>query len=1158
MGGDGHGEASHYAGVEQEFGLFALFTVPLEKIEQETGLFSMCNVPLARRGTKSATVEEQEAHALAKAHAHEAHGDPAQTWFGLFTDLIFVAVIVQFAGQIKYYFKGFYTNGSGQFVDDQFTADCKAWKKYGGKKDGSMTHMTEKGMACVFEGGVDEFDVICMEAMLWFFAFWICWLELNCVTTRFVNLRGMMDDLLYLLYLSGVVVMAVQMNSYYHLMDNRMGFTVGLSMCTFAMACLHTLTFFQAPKSLSYSWRRICTYSFATCIFTAGMFCNYEGHCVCLVIGLLAMLWVSLTSFMVQPSVTITIEHFVERFGILVMIVTGESILALVLGNTTDTDSAEDQWQGTIEEYLMIFLAFGIMFFLKNLYFGSNAEEHYHALNEPGIPGSCLWVFLHFPLTFFLLGCGVGFKLLFTQVKKNELDKNFGAMLGLSLAGSILTMLLIRTAHKKFIWKSWVSYITRIPTLCLIPVGVYVCTDANGYCGWCLAGVLGSWFWDLIIMDDFEVDAAIKENHKKAQSERAEKRREKAGAISTESGQNFLRTCITTIPGCDNEDFAEWEATGFNGPPDEIPPWYLPYDVLTCNTEDGYTRVTKSVGRGQTQKIEEIEELGEEEEDMNKDWLGEFTDLIFVAIIIKFADQIKYMTKYKALNDTDKARIIAESMLYFYGFFVVWLEMTTEFIRFKNMPGIIDDVLRFTYLIGILVMSVQVVKDRFMIKQMRGYLAGFLVCLSVQLIVHIIYYARLSRSKRYSMWRIRLYIASIVLLLITMLIDDEITFVVMMIIVCTSIIFVSVNSFRVAFKPEVTDGGTFKANHKGVVKAEIGRSPQDDEPFVERFGLIVMITTGESILALIVGGSGVFQQQYDYYLLVQLAFVTMFYMAKLYFASNTELHEGHALVEDGVPGGVTWVICHGVLAYALLFCGVGFKLLFASMPDYDVAPKYYRGILCFSLAIAICCIIMIRVAHDKFIYHHVMLLRLPSIALIIAGAFMTDALKASWELVLWCMCWVIVLYVVDELCLEQYEVARKYTETLKGWRAREVVDWLCTMRFDPDVVRAFSDKDGPAMDAMTESDVQSALPKDKKTEAKDLWRKLQRLKKYNPHHGHGHGGHDDHGHGHGHGGHGDHGDHGHDAGGHESAAHGHEAHGHGHGDVEMHAAPQSE
>merc|ERR1719445_1354243 len=130
--------------------------------------------------------------------------------------------------------------------------------------------------------------------------------------------------------------MAVQMNSHKHIMDNRAGFTVGLCMCTFSLTCLHTLFFFQAPKSVSYSWRRICTYSFATCIFSAGMFCGYEGHTACLIVGLCAICWVSLTSFMVQPEVTITIEHFMERFGILVMIVTGESILALVLGNTTD------------------------------------------------------------------------------------------------------------------------------------------------------------------------------------------------------------------------------------------------------------------------------------------------------------------------------------------------------------------------------------------------------------------------------------------------------------------------------------------------------------------------------------------------------------------------------------------------------------------------------------------------------------------------------------------------------------------------------------------------------------------------------------------------------------------------------------------------------
>jgi len=275
-------------------------------------------------------------------------------------------------------------------------------------------------------------------------------------------------------------------------------------------------------------------------------------------------------------------------------------------------------------------------------------------------------------------------------------------------------------------------------------------------------------------------------------------------------------------------------------------------------------------------------------------------------------------------------------------------------------------------------------------------------------------------------------------------------------------------------------------------------------------------------------------------------------MAKLYFASNTELHEGHALVEDGVPGGVCWVICHGILAYALLFCGVGYKLLFYAMPY--TAANYYRGILCFSMALAICSIIMIRTAHDKFIYHHVMLLRILPIAMIISGTFMTDALEESWLLVFWNMCWVIVLYVIDELCLEKYEVARKYTTTLEGWRDIEVVDWLTNMRFRPDVVNAFKGMDGPQLNALTDQQIKDTLPPEKVSEAADLCLKLANLRKYNPHHGHGHGhghggDHGDHGGGHGHGHGGGHGGTHDDAGRHETGGHG--------ADVEMQGQPHA-
>jgi len=753
---------------------------------------------------------------------------------------------------------------------------------------------------------------------------------------------------------------------------------------------------------------------------------------------------------------------------------------------------------------------------------------------------------LYIPLNF-LLGCGVGFKLLFTEVKQAEMTENYGAMLGISLAGAILTMLMIRTAHKKFIFQNWVSFAMRIPTLVLIPVGVYVCNTANWYCAWCLALTVLSWVWDLTIMEDFEIDAEIKALHMKRAEVKAEKKRKRVEELRKKNkGPNALKSCLLAIPYCDNDDYAEWEEIGFSGPPDEIPPQYLPWDVITCSTESGHERVSQSIAQGKTQKIielkDEIGKEGHEEEDANKDWLGEFTDLIFVAIIIKFADQIKYMTKTREEDDL-RTRIILESMLYFYGFFVVWLEMTTEFIRFRNMPGIIDDVMRFTYMLGIITMSVQIEQKKFMIENSSGYLIGLLLCIAVQWIVHFIYYARLDRAKRYAWWRLVSYSIAILFLIIAIAAGEESkTLVVIIIIVVSSmIVFVSVNSFRVAFKPVVTDGGTFKSDHAGNIVAEEGggRAPTDDEPFIERFGLIVMITTGESILALIVGASATFEQQYDFYLIVQLAFVTMFYMAKLYFASHTELHEGHALVEDGVPGGVCWVLCHGILAYALLFCGVGFKLLFYVMgKDYD--DEYYRQILCYSLALAVVCIIMIRTAHDKFIYHHVMLLRLIPISLIIAGAYMTETLEQSYGLVFWCMLMIITLYVMDEIFLEKFEVARKYTQTLEGWRATEVNDWMGTMRFDADVIAAMSGKDGPAMMALTKGDVDNLLGKDNAAKAAQFFNKLERLKKYKPHHGHGHG-HGGHGDEHGHGGHGD-------AGG----AH---SHGHGHGGVEMSSPP---
>jgi len=197
-----------------------------------------------------------------------------------------------------------------------------------------------------------------------------------------------------------------------------------------------------------------------------------------------------------------------------------------------------------------------------------------------------------------------------------------------------------------------------------------------------------------------------------------------------------------------------------------------------------------------------------------------------------------------------------------------------------------------------------------------------------------------------------------------------------------------------------------------------GRRP-DNEPFIERFGLLVMITTGESILAIILGGDE-FRQEWNYYLLVYLAFTTMFYIKEVYFASNCELENGHALEEEGTPGAVVWVACHGILAYCLLGCGVGFKLFFATMPGDPY--EHFRYLLATCVAGSLACMLMIRLAHDKFVFHPYGLIRIPVIGGVVYGAaFLEDANALS----AWNAVGIFLIYAIDHFVLDRYETKKE-------------------------------------------------------------------------------------------------------------------------------------
>jgi len=511
-------EEAHFVGPPQEDPVLETFLCPFRTFPKE----------------REHAIEHPADLAFLKEVVHHNEHDPAILWFGLFTDLIFVAVIVKFANQFKYFYK------------------YKSEEYYGADKDTFYIR-------------------IIAETMLFFFAFFTVWLELVQGNTRFCNLKGALDDVLYVTYLCGIIIMSLQMDEDMFLMDNKNGFVVGILICIIAMFLLHVQYHQVIPRAKLYAERRLASYSIAGVILIIALIIGlvsdggdddsfatwFAVFAIILACGI--VLGVALVSFRVDPRYhNWTLEYFSERFGVLIMIVTGESILALMVGDkggdyiyTTNAYGStvlkynsygyaiyanqgaflQNGGSQNVDDYLAVGVAFLTMYVVKNIYFESVADEHEHALLEEGHPGSVAWVLCHLPLAASLLGAGVGYKLLFTTIHDDTTPQAYSIFLGVSLCGAILCMLLIRAAHDKFIFPVQ-SMCIRIPTAILIPLGTLYIDNAMSYMYWCAGFVVLSWIYDLTIMEHIEIkkphedEAAHIGDHKPAKAEGA------CGAIS--------------------------------------------------------------------------------------------------------------------------------------------------------------------------------------------------------------------------------------------------------------------------------------------------------------------------------------------------------------------------------------------------------------------------------------------------------------------------------------------------------------------------------------------------------------------------------------------------------------------------------------------------
>jgi len=872
-----------------------------------------------------------------------------QKWFGLFLDLILVSVIIQFAFEIKLHFRGFYIlpttlsfyeettlYSPSKTYDSQHNIDCKMLKMW----DTSEYVVTDYGLECVKMGS----EVWLYESLLFFFVFFVIWLELSCTLGKFINLPGFIDDLLYLVSVLAIIGMAILFEPHKHMMDERDKFTVILSLFFSSLLLLNLLYYNQIPISRNYAWRRIWTFAAATVMNSIGGICEYWVNFTTIFLSCSLVFYVTLTGFIAQDQKDLTIEYFVERLGLLIMITTGESILALVIG---DTEMA-GAYSQTFQDHSIIVGSFSMMYLIKDLYFSSDVPIRLHALRKTVFPGAPAWVLLHFPLCYSLLLLGVGILLIFLDTD----DYHYKNMIVWPLSSTLLFIDLLHLTHMHYRFSVYLI-ILRVIDIALIPCGLLLFwRNLNALLAWCVAITFLHLFKDKYLAR-WETNTTI---------------------IKLIYG-----TELEYEKKSSDESWDEWRTTGFMGPKIELWPPLLFLDVWKGNPKKGSERAIAMGGYKNLHPNEHIRH-----ESSTRNWLMEFAELIFVGMIYKFADQIKYTLKYD--DDYSSHVVIIESCVFFAVFFSIWMELVAEFARFKNMPGPVDDFARFVYLLGIVLMAVQCENNQYLSDNMNGFMSSYVISLCPIFCLHLCYLKyKVYDAVRYCQWRILCYgmviCSTMVCIVVSYFYKAYWLHMSMLAMNAFILLFYSLNSFRV-----IESDSVWAVEHKKNLEKAESMNLELDEPiedhFLERFGLLVMITLGESVIALVVGSSQ-WEHEFDTLILVNVAFFMIVVIKHQYFAYNVTIQEGHALRKAQFPGSVAFCTIHLVLSLFLLWLGASWKLVLY-LWDGNTLGKFYRLFMGSSVVGVMLCLIFCRFTHRKYTIKPLSFLRLIPVFSVVA------------------------------------------------------------------------------------------------------------------------------------------------------------------------------
>ena len=423
-------------------------------------------------------------------------------------------------------------------------------------------------------------------------------------------------------------------------------------------------------------------------------------------------------------------------------------------------------------------------------------------------------------------------------------------------------------------------------------------------------------------------------------------------------------------------------------------------------------------------------------------WFGEFTDLLFVAILVNFTHQVRTLTQngyeYKI---GVWLFMITDAFMFYFAFFTMWYELSVVLVRFHCNTQF-SVLMKFCFLLGIATMTLQLEPDKHFSHNVYGFMLGVIICLISLSGLHWHFSEKIENCHEYCMERIKLYVGSGLFLLFSVLVivgsglDSDrssnsdnnmgdidtnyahLSEICCITVVCFHILCFSSNSFRIMRYETITN--TKKSR---IIRAvEISEHIFDE--IVERWGLLIMISIGELILTVI---QSIYGRKWEYYICTLFCFIIIFMIRDMYVVSSNVTIEDHALYQNKMPGSVAWTLIHFSLSFCLVLCSMCDDLLFLMLFNNETKSKYfehYAWLMSISIGFVIINMYLLRWCHNKFTINiKCLIARIFGLTFIFCIPLMTKNIVLSLGLVCLAM---MIHFVFDHLFIEKWQYEIKY------------------------------------------------------------------------------------------------------------------------------------